>query len=529
MGLLKVAHSTQVAEAVRGEAPARLPRHDLVLLAVVAAIVIAGVTYIIAGTSGPASGALTSVDLHMPGSPASVLSGTPATTSAGLARRLFTSAPVVIVAASGASSGTLQGAAREARKEFAPLLLTPAGHLSGTALPTHALRVEISALHPEDVLAVGIPGRALAGDLPGIRVVTTESALPAISRLAPLRHVALLVAAGGHGAAMTAAIATARAAGVPVIPVRGDDPRADSAAITTLARSKPQQIVALGAGFGTAKGLAAKVTVAETGVQLPGGGQILFPGHRLVCLYGSPGTPALGALGQQDLPASIARIRAMAATYKHLSRVPTVPAFEILATVAQGSAGRNGLYSYQNSVATLRPWVRTATKDGFYVILDLQPGRASLLSQAKLYRPLLKNPDVGLALDPEWKLQPGQLPLRQIGGVSVTDVNSVVRWLAALTATYHLPQKLLVLHQFQLSMIRGEAQLDTHHSDLAIVIHMDGQGAPTIKRQTWNAVVAAAPHGVFFGWKNFFVKDHPMLDPAETMRQKPQPVMISYQ
>jgi hypothetical protein len=209
--------------------------------------------------------------------------------------------------------------------------------------------------------------------------------------------------------------------------------------------------------------------------------------------------------------------------------VPVVPTFEIIATVAQGSAGANGLYSYETPVADLRPWVKRATKDGLYVVLDLQPGRANLLTQAKLYASLLKLPDVGLALDPEWKLQPGQVPLRQIGSVSITEINSVITWLAKLTARYHLPQKLLVLHQFRLSMIQDEYALDTHHSDLAIVIHMDGQGTPGEKVQTWNAVLAAAPHGVFFGWKNFLVKDHPMMDPQETMDRTPQPVMISYQ
>ena len=109
-------------------------------------------------------------------------------------------------------------------------------------------------------------------------------------------------------------------------------------------------------------------------------------------------------------------------------------------------------------VASLRPWVQRATAAGLYVILDLQPGRASLLAQAKKYQSLLKLPDVGLALDPEWKLAPGQLPLQQIGSVSISEVNSVVSWLAALTARYRLPQKLLVLHQFQLSMIRGREQ-----------------------------------------------------------------------
>jgi hypothetical protein len=164
-----------------------------------------------------------------------------------------------------------------------------------------------------------------------------------------------------------------------------------------------------------------------------------------------------------------------------------------------------------------------------YVILDLQAGRASLLAQAKLYKPLLMLPDVGLAVDPEWKLLPGQRPLRQIGSVSIGQVNGVVRWLAALTARYRLPQKLLVLHQFMLSMISNEQRLDTSHGDLAIVIHMDGQGTPANKDQTWDAVTSAAPPGVFFGWKNFFVKDHPMMSPQQTMARTPLPVMISYQ
>jgi hypothetical protein len=180
-------------------------------------------------------------------------------------------------------------------------------------------------------------------------------------------------------------------------------------------------------------------------------------------------------------------------------------------------------------VASLRPWVKRATAAGLYVILDLQPGRASLLAQAKVYQPLLKLPDVGLALDPEWKLGPGQLPLKQIGSVSTGEVNSVATWLAALTARYRLPQKLLVLHQFQLSMISDERALDTRHDDLAILFHMDGQGTPGDKKQTWDTITKAAPPGVLFGWKDFYLKDHPMLDPQQTIDRTPELSMISYQ
>ena len=263
--------------------------------------------------------------------------------------------------------------------------------------------------------------------------------------------------------------------------------------------------------------------------QLPGGGRVLFPGHLLVALYGHPGAPALGVLGQQGLQASITRARKVAAAYQLLSSARVIPAFEIIATIAETHPGQDGGYSYESSVASLRPWVRRATAAGFYVILDLQPGRASLLAQARSYQSLLELPDVGLALDPEWKLAPGQLPLQQIGSVSISEVNGVIRWLAGLTARYRLPQKLLVLHEFQLSMIRNERQLDTRYNDLAILIHMDGHGTPADKQRTWDTITRAAPPRVFFGWKNFYVKDFPMLTPRQTIARIPRLSMISYQ
>jgi hypothetical protein len=459
----------------------------------------------------------------------SVLADTaPGALSEALARTLFAAAPVVVV--SGTAGPALPAAEAAARAAHAPLLLAS----PGTAQAVTQLAASARALRPVAVLAEGLPAAELAvlvKRLPGVKVVSRASALPATGIPAPLRHVAVLVpATPGKAAAPAAAVtATAQAAGATVVDVSGTDPRADPAAIEELARLRPDTVVALGAQFGPVARLASRVAVAEAGRQLPGGGQVLFPGHRLVALYGHPGTPGLGVLGQQGLAASIARAKQMAADYQPLSRVPVVPAFEIIASVAEASPGPDGSYSYETPVSELLPWVRQATADGLYVVLDLQPGRSSLLDQAEHYASLLALPDVGLALDAEWKLQPGQKPLRQIGHVDIGEVNSVVSWLSALTARDDLPQKLLVLHQFQLSMLTGERDLDTSRDNLSIVIHMDGQGTPALKQDTWDAVTASAPPGMYFGWKNFLVKDHPMLTPGETMTKSPAPVMISYQ
>jgi hypothetical protein len=448
--------------------------------------------------------------------------GAPDVLTAKFAGALFVTSPVVVIAAAGSTA--LPTAARAARAAHAPLLLV--------VKVTPQLTTAVGRLRPRAVLAVGLPpaaAAALAARLRGVRVVTRAAGLPKTAAPAPLKRVGVLVSRGETTPEITAVTVTAEAAGAAVVGVRGGDPRADPAAIQVLARLRPLDVVAVGAQFGPAVRLDSRIAVAETGRQLPGGGQVMFPGRRLVALYGHPGAPGLGVLGQQDLTASVARAEQIAAAYRPLSGVPVVPAFEIIATVAQASPGADGSYSYESPVSSLRSWIDQATAAGMYVVLDLQPGRASLLAQAERYQSLLQRPDVGLALDPEWKLQPGQRPLRQIGHVNIGEVNSVIRWLAALTARYQLPQKLLVLHQFQLSMIAGEPDLDTSHDDLAIVVHMDGQGTPAEKQDTWNAVTGAAPHGVYFGWKNFFVKDHPMLTPQQTMVKVPAPVMISYQ
>jgi hypothetical protein len=490
------------------------------LLVAISAVALGKRSHPSAGRSTRAEAGLTALT-RAPGPAASVLTGAPEAVAAGAARALFASAPVVVVA--GGDLAAARSAAVLAERAHAPLLLTSAGPASAV------LRAAVSALHPSAVLAVGVAGNLLSAQLPGIHVVTAAAALPATEAPASAGRVVLLMHHGDASAATTAAAATAQAAGARVVAVRGYDPRADPAAIVALSAARPQHILAVGAGFGPAARLASRVAVAATGVQLPGGGQIMFPMRRLVALYGYPGNPALGALGQQGLRASIARVKRAAAPYRALSSVPVVPTFEIIATVAQGSPGPDGSYSYESSVASLRPWVKRATAAGLYVVLDLQAGRANLLTQARRYEPLLRLPNVGLALDPEWKLQPGQLPLQQIGSVSITAVNSVISWLAALTAHYRLPQKLLVIHQFRLSMISDERRLDTHNDDLAILIHMDGQGTPADKQQTWDAVIKAAPAGVYFGWKDFYVKDHPMLSPRQTMARRPEPVMISYE
>jgi hypothetical protein len=259
-------------------------------------------------------------------------------------------------------------------------------------------------------------------------------------------------------------------------------------------------------------------------VELPGGGQIVFPGRRMVALYGHPGDTGLGVLGQQSLDATVARAKQVTGSYTALFQEPVIPAFEIIATVAAGTTGSNVFPE-----DTYRPWIEAAKAAGIYVVLDLQPGTTDFLTQARLYQDLLLEPNVGLALDPEWRVQPGKQHIVNIGSVDASEINRTGAWLDQLVADHNLPQKVFLVHQFRLDMITNRQAMITNYDNLRVVIHADGFGNPGEKDNTWNTLHIAAPPNIVWGWKNFYVWDQPMFTPAQTVAVSPAIVWISYQ
>jgi hypothetical protein len=233
-------------------------------------------------------------------------------------------------------------------------------------------------------------------------------------------------------------------------------------------------------------------------------------------------------LGEQGVDAAIERAREVAEPYG-ADGLDVLPAFEIIASVASVSAGGDGDYSSEMSVELLQPWVDAAGREGVYVVLDLQPGRSDFLTQAKHFEELLLEPHVGLALDPEWRLKPNQVHLNQIGSVDAEEVNRVVEWLAGLVREHNLPQKLFIVHQFNLRMITNRGSIE-RPPELAVMIHADGQGPIATKYTTYSTLTGQADADQWWwGWKNFYDEDTPTPTPAQVLELDPLPVYVSYQ
>lgn len=253
--------------------------------------------------------------------------------------------------------------------------------------------------------------------------------------------------------------------------------------------------------------------------------QTLFPHYRMVALYGNDSASVLGVLGEQPAEVAALRLAQVAAPFEGLGGRAVLPAFEYIATVAQATPS-GGLYRARSTDAQVQRYLDAARRSGVHLIIDIQPGRSDFLTEAKAYEKFLREPDVHIALDPEWRVGPNSVPGPVIGSVSAAEVNAVSEYVARLVAEEDLPEKLFVVHQFQVRMIPDRAKV-VARPGLAIMFHMDGFGTRSEKMATWGFVQTGPPF--YNGFKLFYDEDINMYRPNEVVAISPSPDLITYQ
>src|SRR5438067_3030800 len=233
--------------------------------------------------------------------------------------------------------------------------------------------------------------------------------------------------------------------------------------------------------------------------QLPRGGRTLLPGHLIVAYYGIVGTSnILGKSG--DLEADAAGVERQARAYRRFGR-PVQPAFELVTTFAAPSPGTDGTYSAATDRSIVQRYLEAAHRHKLLLILDFQPGRGEFLPEVRRYERFLLDPAVGVALDPEWKLGLTELPDRVIGSSSAASINVVSAYLSRLVRTHRLPQKLFIVHEFQLREL-PDRQGILFRPGLATVLQMDGLGPVSTKLESYRKVTRGA-FGFHPGFKVF--------------------------
>lgn len=259
-------------------------------------------------------------------------------------------------------------------------------------------------------------------------------------------------------------------------------------------------------------------------LELPRGGRTLFPRYRVVAFAGAPQNRNLGALGVGPLPRAVGRLRREAGRYRR-GRRRILPALDLIATIALSYPGRGGLYRQRQRPRVIARYLRAARRAKALLVLDIQSGRSTFPREVRHLRRWLREPDVAVALDPEWNVGPGGVPAQQLGHVRARTVNAVSRYLARIVRRYRLPQKLLIVHRFTEPMIRGRLR---PAAGVPLSINIDGFGTRAEKRAVYRRL-ARRRRGIHYGFKVFYEEDTRRMSPRQVLRLRPKPDVVIYE
>lgn len=300
------------------------------------------------------------------------------------------------------------------------------------------------------------------------------------------------------------------------------------------------------AGCGAAGSFTARPQPAVTGVaaqqlampslvplkrqQLPRGGTEIFPANRLFGYCGNPDSEALGRLGIGDLDERISELEGQAPDFAGDRQI--LPVVELIAVVAIKAPGDDGTHSAPVPDEVVDTYLAAARRHKALLLIDIQPGTGDFLPAVQRFEKYLTQPDVGIALDPEWAVEEGQLPGDVYGSTSGAEIDAVSAYLADLVVRYNLPQKALVFHQVAPRIVTDEADI-TERSQVAVIKSVDGIGPVGAKIDTYRLLTRELNPVVQPGFKLFFVEDQAhggrLMTPEDVLGLDPQPQYVLFE
>ena len=258
----------------------------------------------------------------------------------------------------------------------------------------------------------------------------------------------------------------------------------------------------------------------------------LLPGHRIIAYYGNPLSRRMGILGELDPEPMLARLdREVAAWRAADPSTPVLPALHLIATVAQGSPGRDRKWRARMSDSLIAKVIGWAATRNALVFLDIQVAKSTIQQELPVLLKWLERPNVHLGIDAEFSMKDGSNPGRRVGTYDARDINYVQDVLADIVKRKNVPPKLLIVHRYTRPMITNYRNI-RFDPNVQVVMHMDGWGTPPVKISSFRAYVQAEPVQ-FAGFKLFYKNDvrgrSTMMLPGEVLRLWPKPLYIQYQ
>jgi hypothetical protein len=260
---------------------------------------------------------------------------------------------------------------------------------------------------------------------------------------------------------------------------------------------------------------------------LPGS---ILPEKRIVAFYGNPLSKRMGILGEFEPVEMLRKLDTEVAEWNRLDpEHPVQPALHLIAMVADARPGPSGKYRTRMDSALIEKVYGWARNRNAILFVDLQVGQSTLPVELPWIEKFLIRPDVHLGIDPEFAMKNGGIPGQRIGTYDASEINYAIRFLAELVTKYDLPPKILVVHRFTRGGVTNYQKIELDPR-VQVVMHMDGFGAPWLKRDTYWRDIKREPVQ-FTGWKQFtkLKNDRPPTPRGDILRLFPVPLYIQLQ
>ncbi|HEV8445631.1 MAG TPA: hypothetical protein VGQ44_02380 [Gemmatimonadaceae bacterium] len=265
---------------------------------------------------------------------------------------------------------------------------------------------------------------------------------------------------------------------------------------------------------------------------LPGS---ILPSNRIVAFYGNPLSKRMGVLGEYPSAQMLTKLDDAVRDWQRADpETPVKPALQLIAVVAQGSPGKDGMYRLRMDSALIEKVYGWAKQRNALLFLDIQVAKSTMQKELPRLMPFLSRPDVHLAMDAEFSMhhaKEGMAPGKKVGQFEAADINWVSEQLQQLVTEKNLPPKILIVHRWLKPMILHADKIAVDPR-VQIVMDMDGWGPPWMKFESYRDYIDLEPVE-YTGFKIFFhndVKHHDaLLTPAEVLGLRPRPLYIQYQ
>lgn len=291
------------------------------------------------------------------------------------------------------------------------------------------------------------------------------------------------------------------------------------------------------ASLGISKASTVKVFDPSVGAPLPN--------DRIVAAYGiiNGGQYNGPASTLQLLDAFMPQFQQLGQQYAALD--PTHPvqlALDLVINVIQPCSLYSKWCASSTDDATIQTYIDYCQQHHLLLFFDMQlgvePVADAVVDQLQPY--LQKYPFTELALDTEFHFPNTPQGYAEaagypccLGWMDASEINWAINYLAQTLLTFHLPRKVLVVHQWDPSVIRNKDQIKLD-PNVSVVLQSDGWGGAGNKLGDYQVfvqqdLVEYGGYKLFFPYPGDNQFDSPFQSPQDVMQLFPQPLFVSYQ